>query len=221
MKKSLFAIACILAVVACKQSSTKEPVEDSTIASEVQKMALEEPVSAEEVRHEYLSQDLATFELYGRVQSVTYTQEHSFPITVQFNDTGNVTAIVRVVSEEEKENAEVQYNDANRIEYIRFESDSPWVTILGYEEGDGFRAPRTYTSSNQVGNYIEETYHRDSKGLVTNVEVQEVVHFGTVENDEAVSIEFSDFDKKGNWLKCTIKHGDTAFVKVRAITYFP
>ncbi len=209
-------------MVACKQNGeqTKEKVEDPATISEVPKAALEEALPAEEVKHEYFSQDLATFELYGRVQSVTYTQEHSFPITVQFNDTGNVTAIVRVVSEVEKENAEFQYNNVKQIEYIRFESDSPWVTLLGYEEGDGFKAPRTYTSSNQVGNYIEETYHRDSKGLVTNVELQEVVHFGTVENNEPVSIEFSDFDKKGNWLKCTIKHGDTAFVKVRTITYF-
>lgn len=65
---------------------------------------------AEEVKHEYLSQDLATFELYGQVKSVTYTEEHVYPVTILFD-----------------------------------------------EKGPGFKAPSSYTASNQTGNYTEET----------------------------------------------------------------
>lgn len=62
MKRILLAAVCVLALSACKQN-----------AGQNTEQAKE---SAEEVKREYLSQDLATFELYGQVQSVTYTEDY-------------------------------------------------------------------------------------------------------------------------------------------------
>lgn len=208
MKNILLAAVCILALSACKQNAGQNTEQTKE--------------AAEEVKREYLSQDLATLELYGQVQSVTYTEDHVYPVTILFDEKGSVTAIQKILSDEEKENAEFSYSSEDgAIKSIQFPSDDPWITYLGYEKGPGFKAPSSYTASNQTGNYTEETYHRDSTGRVVSIDVEEAIHFNVVEDNTPLTVEFSDFDEKGNWLKCTQKSGDNTFVKVRTITYYP
>ena len=223
MKRFFLAAVCILALSACKQNAgqnteqAKEPADNTA----VQTTAPEEAPKAEEVKLEYLSQDLATFELYGQVQSVTYTEEHVYPVTILFDENGKVTSIQKILSDEEKENAEFSYSSEDgAIKSIQFPSDDPWITYLGYEKGPGFKAPSSYTASNQTGNYTEETYHRDSTGRVVSIDTEEAINFNVVEDNTPLTVEFSDFDEKGNWLKCTQKYGDNTFVKVRTIKYY-
>ena len=180
---------------------------------------MEQPVEA--VKHEYLSQDLASFDLYGKVESVNYDQgEHVLPVCVQFDTNGKVTSIVRTGSGGNKENAEILYDGLDKIETISFESDDPWINVLTYGDGEGFQAPVTYTTTNQMGNYTEVTYQRDSTGLVIGIQREESIHFAPVEDNDPYTVELSDFDSKGNWLLCTKKWGDYTFIIKRTITYY-
>ena len=197
MKNIFFAAAIILLVSACGQNRDQKE------------------------KHEYLSQDLATFDLYGRVESVSYDQgEHTLPVCIQFDTNGKVTSIVRTDSGGNKENAELLYDGSGRIETICFESDAPWINVLTYGDGDGFQAPVTYTTTNQMDNYTEVTYQRDSNGLVVGIQREEYIHFNLVEDNDPYTIELSDFDQMGNWLLCTKKWGEYIFIIKRAISYY-
>ena len=203
MKKIFFTAVCMLALVSCKQNGTQDndQAKESADTTATQTTASEETPQAEEVKHEYLSQDLATFELYGQVKSVTYTEEHVYPVTILFDENGNVTAIQKITSDEEKENAEFLFSsEDSSIKSIQFESDDPWITYLGYEKGPGFKAPISYISSNQTGNYTKETYHRDADGLVDSIDIEEVINFNVVEGNDPLTISFSDFVEMGIWL---------------------
>ena len=226
MKNIFFAAAIILLVSACGQNQgQKEEASDTnkaqatTVEVKAEEPVAEQPVEA--VKHEYLSQDLATFDLYGRVESVNYDQgEHVLPVCVQFDTNGKVTSIVRTDSGGNKENAELLYDDSDRIETISFESDAPWINVLTYGDGEGFLAPVTYTTTNQMDNYTEVTYQRDSNGLVIGIQREEYIHFNLVEDNDPYTIELSDFDRMGNWLLCTKKWGEYTFVIKRAISYY-
>lgn len=85
---------------------------------------------------------------------------------VQFDTNGKVTSIVRTSSGGNKENAEILYDGLDKIETISFESDDPWINVLTYGDGERFQAPVTYTTTNQMGNYTEVTYQRDSTGII-------------------------------------------------------
>ena len=221
MKRFFLAAVCILAIAGCGRN--KKQASDNPDANPVQATSSEnkaETTAAEEVKHEYLSQDLATFDLYGQVQSVSYSQEHVYPVSVKFESDGKLVAIQRVDSEGTAEDA-VYSRDANgRIESIRYESDSSWETLLRYGDGEGFQAPVVVTNSNLTGNYTEETYNRNADGFVTSLDVEEYIHFEKVEDKDPRTIEFSDFDEKGNWQKCTTKWGEYTSVLTRTIAYF-
>ncbi|MBR4801986.1 MAG: hypothetical protein IK041_04165 [Bacteroidales bacterium] len=221
MKRFFLAVICILAIAGCGRN--KKQASDNPDANPVQTISSEnkaETTAAEEVKHEYLSQDLATFDLYGQVQSVSYSQEHVYPVSVEFDSDGKLIAIQRIDSEGTAEEA-VYSRDANgRIESIRYESDSSWETLLRYGDGEGFQAPVVVTNSNMTGNYTEETYRRNADGYVTSLSVEEYIHFEKVEDNDPRTIEFSDYDEKGNWQKCTTKWGEYTSVLTRTIAYF-
>lgn len=221
MKNIFFAVACLLLVSACGQNQGQKQETSKAPTPEVkaEESVVEQPVEA--VKHEYLSQDLATFDLYGKVESVNYDQgEHVLPVCVQFDTNGKVTSIVRTGSGGNKENAEILYDGLDKIETISFESDDPWINVLTYGDGEGFQAPVTYTTTNQMGNYTEVTYQRDSTGLVIGIQREESIHFALVEDNDPYTVELSDFDSMGNWLLCTKKWGDYTFIIKRTITYY-
>lgn len=222
MKNIFFAAAILLLVSACRQNSgqaIEQLKESDTTAIEAQ--VSEETPLAEQIKREYLSQDLATFDLYGKVESVNYDQgEHVLPVSVKFDSNGKVTSIVRADSGGNKENAEILYDGSGKIETICFESDAPWINVLTYGDGEGFQAPITYTTTNQMGNYTEVTYQRDSNGLVNGIQREESIHFALVEDNDPYTIELSDFDRTGNWLLCIKKWGDYTFIIKRTISYY-
>ena len=222
MKNIFFAAAILLLVSACRQNSgqaIEQLKESDTTAIEAQ--VSEETPLAEQIKREYLSQDLATFDLYGKVESVNYDQgEHVLPVCVKFDSNGKVTSIVRADSGGNKENAEILYDGSGKIETICFESDAPWINVLTYGDGEGFQAPITYTTTNQMGNYTEVTYQRDSNGLVNGIQREESIHFALVEDNDPYTIELSDFDRTGNWLLCIKKWGDYTFIIKRTISYY-
>ncbi|MBR5073979.1 MAG: hypothetical protein IKX26_01975 [Bacteroidales bacterium] len=224
MKIILFAAAIILLVSACGQNQGQKEETADTKKAVTTEVKAEEPVAeqpVEAVKHEYLSQDLATFDLYGKVESVNYDKgEHTLPVCVQFDTNGKVTSIVRTDSGGNKENAQILYDGSDKIETILFESDDPWINVLTYRDGEGFQAPITYTTTNQMGNYTEVTYQRDSSGIVTGIQREESIHFALVEDNDPYTIELSDFDRMGNWLLCTKKWGEYTFVIKRTISYY-
>ncbi len=94
---------------------------------------------------------VATFDLYGKVESVNYDQgEHVLPVCVQFDTNGKVSSIVRTDSGGNKENAEILYDGLDKIETISFESDDPWINVLTYGDAEGFQAPVTYTTTKRA-----------------------------------------------------------------------
>lgn len=168
---------------------------------------------------EYLSQDLATFDLYGQVLSVSYDKgEHVLCPSIQFEPSGSVVAILRADAEGTAENAVIERDDDDRIVLYYFESDSPWVTMFEYE-GDGTVPPVSRTYSNQMGNWTTETYHRDASGTITSVDFEEAVHGGIVEDPDGHVYTYSDFDRHGNWLTSTDRNGEYTFVTKRTISY--
>jgi hypothetical protein len=221
MNKKLFtfvvaAAFALFTVTSCnsKHKTSKERDDDDT-----EEVDEDEEEEEEETAKAYLSQDLATFDLYGQVLSVSYEQgEHTPPVSIQFSPDGSVVSILRVDGEGTAENASYEYNEEGRITMISWESDDPWVSILSYE-GEGFVAPCSYTNTNQMGNYIQKAYHRDANGKLTSVDYEEAVHGGIVEDPDGHVFTLSDFDSHGNWLTCTDKNGQYTFVIKRTISY--
>lgn len=178
-----------------------------------------EEMEDEDLAESYLSQDLATFDLYGQAISVHYERgEHTYPVTVRFSKQGRVLEIIRTDGQGDSEKASLTRDDDGRIEWISWESDSPWVTSLSYE-GEGFVAPSQCMETNQMGNYTAERYLRDADGRLLSMKFEEAIHGNTVEGEPEHVVRLSDYDERGNWLTCTITAGQYTFVTCRTISY--
>jgi hypothetical protein len=136
------------------------------------------------------------------------------------NHTGKRTIDDEILLEYPEELSSIPGIDVAKLCWHLFESDDPWINVLTYGDGEGFQAPVTYTTTNQMGNYTEVTYQRDSNGLVIDIQREESIHFAPVEDNDPYTVELSDFDSKGNWLLCTKKWGDYTFIIKRTITYY-
>lgn len=202
---ALIALVAILGACNAKKSQPAAAINDTLT------------VEKATVPQDYLSQDLATFDLRGNVAQVIYDMgEHSLPVVAQFDADGKLTSLVRIIGEDDSEQAEWEVDDNERIAFISWEEDAPWVTILEYE--DGAKLPTTYMSTNQMGNYISVTYHRDADGNLVSATYEEGIHGGTLDPEEH-TFTFTDFDDMGNWQTCTNRSADYVTVTKRSIKY--
>lgn len=216
MKKKYFvmAVAAVFAlatVCSCGKSKGNKEKDDTE--------EVEDDEDDEESVREYLSQDLATFDLYGQVLTVSYDDGDN--VSVMFNPSGTVEQIMKIDSEGSVETGTIDRDGNERIQFISFESDEPWITSLGYDDdADGFVSPVSYMSTNTMGNYSAYNYQRDSNGKVTGVEYEEAVHGSIIDDTSEYTISFSDYDEQGNWRKCSITTEDYTQVIKRKISYF-
>ena len=231
MKKMLYyiAVAAVFMLVAgCSCSSEKEKNRKASTEDWNTEMAAdgEDAESQEdesiaddsEQKDDYLTQDLATFDLRGHVASVKYSGDNTMePVVVEFNDEGRLKSIVKYDSEGNAEKGTIERDEKGRIVSISFESNSPWVTILDYR--DDSMLPYSSLDTNNSGNFNSTTYHRDDDGNLLSVEVEEGIHGNMVEQTDETVIQLTETDSHGNWLRCTTTKGDyTTFLK-REISY--
>ena len=215
MKTRTFLIAitaCFLlaAFSACgskgKEKTTVE-FEDDAAADTAKDTDKEQPT--------YLSQDLATFDLYGQVLSVSFTQQGQKDVVVQFGPDGDAVAMMRSSDEDDVESAALMYNDKYQLEEIQW-GDDPWVTMFTYEKGS--MAPSGYISTNRMGNSATYTLTRDKNGRLTDITREEEVHFGSL-GTEHPTFEFSDYDHHGNWQLYTEHQEGWTYTIRRKILY--
>ncbi len=215
---TLAAIAILSMAMITLSSCNETP--QSNNKSDVDSTAVADDNIDVEVQKTYLTQDLATFDLYGQVSSVRYDQgEHTYPVVITFDKQGNLTSIIKEGVNGDAEEGNVSRNDENgRIEELWWVSDDPWITIFKYD-GDGIVPPSQTMDTNQMGNYTLETYQRDADGNLVEVDFEEAVHGSIVEGEPKHVTTLSDFDTSGNWQTCTTKTGDYTFVTKRSISY--
>ena len=220
MKKRNFVLALaaffvFFALSSCdNKKSKKDKDEDDT-----EEVADEEKNDEEaEEKDDYLTQDLATFDLRGPVIAVKYTaDEHMEPVTIQFEENGELKSIYKFDVEGNVDMGAPGRDSKGRIEAIIFETLQPWISMFSYESGS--MLPKSYTDTNQMGNAICTTYERDDDGNIVKAEFEETVHGGVVENNDEYTVKLSNFDEHGNWLRCDIKHGDYKSFYKRTIVY--
>ena len=129
MKKNYFvltfaALFMFFAIAACDgKKNKKDENEDEN-----------EEVEDEDEKDDYLTQDLASFDLRGEVIAVKFTgDEHTQPVVVQFEDNGSLKSIYKFNAEGYPEEGTIDRDGKRRIQIISFESDEPWVTSLVYD----------------------------------------------------------------------------------------
>lgn len=203
-----------LASCGSKGKSSKEKDDDDTEEVEEDEQEKEE----QEETGKYLSQDWATFDLYGRVLSVSYDRgEHSVPVSIQFDEDGNLVSIISH-SGGEAETASINRDENGRIGLVSFESDDPWVYTFSYK-GEGFVPPSVFMNSNQMGNFMAENYYRDADGKLIEMKYEEFIHGYEVEGQPEHVITLFDYDSHGNWQKCTDTSGEDVSIIRRSIAY--
>ena len=167
----------------------------------------------------YLSQDLATFDLFGKVLSVSYAANAEISATITFDADGTLKDFSQPDGGGDKEQASIIRDNRGRIEEIAFESEDPWLTMFSYAEEDGFLPPASYINTNTMGNFIIEKYHWQTAPHTVSVETEEYVHFGKLEDTPERVINLSDFDSHGNWQTCINKDADYTLTIKRTINY--
>jgi|GEM_PF-2555449 len=165
----------------------------------------------------WMSQDLATFDLHGRVVEVSYDKDHHTQVNIVFSDKGKLRTLKRMNGQQVAETATVTRDEFGRIVAISFEDDAPWETRLSYEGDDGM-VPTMYMNTNTMGNYTMFEYTRDADGKLIKANFEEAIHGQTVETGKH-TVTLSDYDEHGNWLVCTHNDGEYDFVTMRTITY--
>ena len=213
MKKSKFvlllaALFVIFAVTACDGKKSKKDKDDTE--------ELEDSEDSE--KNDYLTQDLATFDLRGQVVAVKYTgDQHTEPVTVLFEEDGSLKGIYKFDVEGNIDEATVYPDAEGRIETIAFPTEDPWVTTLLYD--DNSMLPVSDIGNNHMGNGTCRMYERDEDGNIVKTTFEETVHGGVVEDNDPYSVELSDIDEHGNWRRVTFKHGDYSHFLKRTIVY--
>ena len=190
------------------QKEIKEVESDST--------QIETPKEQSQQSKEFLSTDWGTFELYGKVKSVTYNFDA--PIKIQFDDFGRVNTISR-----NGLYAEIQRIYDGKISEIQWEGD--WYHQLKYAYNNADftypPVPTNYTYTSKIsGN--DQTYilHYDDDNNLENFE-RISYHHGEAVGTETYQVTINEKDSHGNWIKRTCPYGDEVKVVTRDIVYYP
>ena len=222
-KYLVMAVAAIFTMAIIGACSNKDKNnQESADVEDTEELDDEEEDEDLDEKQEYLSQDLATFDLYGQVQYAVYHNSNDEnTVKVSFDPKGQVVDIVRVDEEQKPEKASIITVDKKRIDFIAFESDDPWMTSFDYDEtASGFVAPRMSMETNQMGNNDAYTYHRDKDGKLKKVEHEEVVHGNVVEDESTCSVKVGDYDRHNNWQSCTFSRDEYKYTYTRTIKYY-
>ena len=203
------AVFILAAAASCNGSKNKENAE------QVEKDAGAD--GARVVMDDFLTQDLATFELRGEVIGVKTTGENTDPTVALFDDNGSLEGVYQIDAEGRVEKGIVERDDDSVISSITFDSNSPWVTFYAYEEGSMLLS--SMIESNQMGNYILTDYVRDENGNIVDQVYEEAIHGNIVEQEVKPVVKYSDLDSHGNWLTYTYTQGEFSYSLKRTIIY--
>jgi hypothetical protein len=219
----LAAVILLAAASSCgNKSKTDKQLIDEMMQESIEAAldsAEEVQMVAEELQNDYLTQDLATFDLRGQVASVKYSGDNTMePVLVTFNADGSLKSITKFDSEGNGDVAEIERDEKGRIVSISFESNSPWVTMLDYR--DDSMLPHSTLDTNNSGNFTSTTYLRDDDGNIVKVEVEEGIHGEMVEQTNEPIIKLTEADSHANWLRYTFTQGDYSTFLIREISYF-
>ena len=161
--------------------------------------------------------DMMTFDVHGPVKSIAY--QGSQQVTVYFDEDGAVSRITQInLVDSVVELADLSRDDKGRIVQIAWESDTPWVTVLSYQDDSSL--PNNYASTNLMGNYISYTYSCNESGDIVSAEFEEAVH-GMPVQQYTCDVEYLNRDRHGNWLRCVLENSDGGDEINRTVTYYP
>lgn len=190
------------------QKDDKEVESDST--------QIETPKEQSKQSKDFLSTDWGTFELYGKVKSVTYN--FNDPVEIQFDIYGRVKTIGM-----NGYYAEIHRFENGKISEIQWEEN--WCNQLTYAYNNAdctySPVPTNYSFINKsIGNGETYILHYDDNNNLENVERISYFHEEAVET-ETYQITINEKDSHGNWIKRICPYGHEVEVVTRNIEYYP
>lgn len=171
----------------------------------------------------YLSNDLATFELYGSVKSVRYNLDS--PIVVEFDEWGNVDKMYRIWNNDETNitSAIIKRNDNGQIIEYEWGEGYGWYDelVYSYNNGDGTycRNVSNHTYTNRTGNSHTYIYIYDDNGTLISIESFGYIH-GEALGTDKIDVQLKQTDSQGNWIERTFAVDDEIKMTTRTITYY-
>lgn len=217
----------------CYQCSKHEPTKplssdaDSTVTEQTsdEKEQITSDVDADatvtEERPAHYLNDLATFELQGKVESVTYNTES--PVYIYFNEVGEVCYMKKYWNGDKSNvsNAIIKRNSDGKIMEIRWEGD-PWYSEFCYfdnNDGTYTKKDADYIWTNGMGNRSEYTFFHNESGHVTEIISVDYIH-GEKVGTNRTKVEVKEIDIKGNWTEKTCAIEDNVAMTTRTIVYY-
>ena len=187
--------------------------------SDVDATVVEHPSDDKDIMHNI--NDLYTFKLKGKVESVTYNTES--PINIYFDEVGDVCYIKKYLNGDKSNvsNAIIKRNSKEEIKEIRWEGD-PWYSEFCYSyNDDGTYSDKgaDYVWTNGMGNRTEYRFIYNERGHLSEIVSTEYVH-GEKMGIDRTKVEVKKVDSEGNWIERTCAIEDDVKVITRTIVYY-
>ena len=210
------------------QCSKHEPSKHllSDADSTVTEQTYDEKVQVTKEKLTYNSKDLATFELYGKVRSVTYNTDS--PVHIYFNEYGDACYIKKYVDGDKSNvcNGIIKRSEEGQIIEIAWEG-LWWYSIFRYfpdDDGDGNFSENVFNyiwgnGSDGGFNRTEYCFHYNEEGQLEEISSVGYIHDLMMGVDNT-KVELKKVDSKGNWIERTCAIEDDIKVITRTIVYF-
>ena len=173
-------------------------------------------------RPTYYSKDMATFELYGKVESVTYNTDS--PIFIYFDEFGDVCYIKKYWNGDKSNvsDAIIKRSAEEQIVEIKWDGD-PWYAEFrySYNNADGTYSENVanYIWTNGLGNRTEYCLDYNEEGQLEEISSVGYIHDEMMDTYKT-RVEFKKTDSKGNWIERTCAIEDGVKLITRTIVYY-
>lgn len=205
----------------CSKHEPSKPL-SSDIDSTVTEQASDDQEQVTKERPTYNSKDLATFELYGKVESVTYNTDS--PIFIYFDEFGDVCYIKKYWNGDKSNvsDAIIKRSAEEQIVEIKWDGD-PWYAEFrySYNNADGTYSGNVanYIWTNGSGNRTEYCLDYNEEGQLEEISSVGYIHDEMMGTDKT-RVEFKKTDSKRNWIERTCPTEDGVKLITRTIVYY-
>lgn len=208
----------------CYQCSKHKPSKPlaSDVDTTVTKQYSDDQEQVTKERLTYYSKDLATFELYGKVESVTYNTDS--PIYIYFDELGDVCYIKKYWNGNKSNvsDAIIKRSSEEQIIEIKWNGD-PWYAEFrySYNNTDGTYSENVanYIWTNGVGNRTEYCLDYNGEGQLEEISSVGYIH-GEMMGTDKTKVELKKVDSRGNWIERTCAIEDEIKMITRTIVYY-
>lgn len=205
----------------CSKHKPSKPLA-SDVDTTVTKQYSDDQEQVTKERPTYYSKDLATFELYGKVESVTYNTDS--PIYIYFDEFGDVCNMKKYWGGDKSNfsNGIIKRSAEEQIVEIKWDGDG-WYSEFrySYNNADGTYSENVanFIWTNGVGNRTEYCLDYNEEGQLEEISSVGYIH-GEMVGTDKTKVELKKTDTKGNWIKRTCAIEDDIKVITRTIVYY-